>query len=175
MNTDAKQIRLSLTFILGAFAASRFWYLMGFLTPGFAMKDYYYPVLIGSFILIEVLCFAVEQLIVHLKRDRKEIEWEHAKRYAEEVDEFWDLNVGFAGGHKFLGRAEIKECCKLIDKICKDKYLSIEYKKIYYDKLCQMWTKYDMGEVYRTIPPEIQMKWKKAQADDKLRQLKKDF
>ena len=175
MNTDARLARQAITFALGGLITLWFLYSVGLLTPGNAMKDYYDLKWLGSFVLIELLCFVVEQLIVHLKRDRKEIEWEHAKRYAEEVDEFWEFNVGFAGGHKFLGKAEIEECCKLIDKICKDKYVKIEDKKIYYDKLCEMWTKYDMGEVYHTIPPEIQMKWKKAQGEDKLRQLKKDF
>ena len=91
------------------------------------------------------------------------------------MEKFWGLKVGFLNGHKFLGRAEIEECCKLIYKLCKDKYVKIEDKKVFYDRFCEIWTKYDMGEVYHTIPPEIQKKWKKAQADDKLRQLKKDF
>jgi len=124
------------------------------------------------------LCFLWEYLdglIAYLMKSKEVKEQLHRERWQLEVDKFWCWKVGLTQGNKFLGRAEIEECCKLIDKLCKDRYLNIEDKKVLYDKLCLMWTEYDMGEVYKTIPPEIQKKWKKAQADDKLRQLKKDF
>jgi len=87
---------------------------------------------------------------------------------------FYDLRL-VCGGQPDIGDFQYKKCCELIDKLCKDKLVSIDNKKVLYDMLCEIWTKYGMGEGIYQIPIFIQEKWKKAQADDKLRQLKKDF
>lgn len=167
-----QQVRLTLTFVLGGLATLYFLDFMEVLTPGTAMRDYYYLKVFGSFGLIELLSFSIEQLIVYLMRSEKEKEQVQLVKWRVAVDKLL-----FSGsGH--LGSSRYKECCKLLDKIFKDKYLTIEEKKELYDRVSFMWSYIDEDKrcvVYLPAPPEIQKKWKKAQADDKLRQLKKDF
>ena len=170
MNTDARIARQAITFTLGGLITLLFLYYVGLLTPGNAMKDYYDLKWFGSFILIELLCFVVEQLIVHLSKDEKEKEQIHFQKWRVEVTKLLYSDS--------LSSVKYKECCELMDKICKDKHLSLEYKKELYDRICLVWAEVDEDKrciVYHPVPPEIQVKWKKAQAEDKLRQLKKDF
>lgn len=110
-------------------------------------------------------------------KTREEKEQIHLQKWEYKVDRYLKITVGigFPLGREPVNEAKYKECCKLIDKVCKDKYVKIEDKKIFYNMLCELWTKYGMDKGIYTVPLDIQLKWKKAQADDKLRQLKKDF
>lgn len=176
MNKEYRQIRLSITFFLGGLITLAFLYFVGLLTPGNAMKDYYYLKCFGSFVLIEVLCFVIEQLIVYFKMDEKEKEQLHLRKWESRIDNFWleDCLLRVRKVPK-ITRETYQKCCKLIDELCKDKYISIENKKVLYDVLCKMWTKHGSHKGIYSVPPEIQMKWKKAQAEDKFRKMKKDF
>lgn len=165
-----KEVRMTLTFTLGGVITLYFLDFMELLTPGNAMKYYYYLKCFGSFALIEVLCFAIEQLIVNLTKDEKEKEQLHFQK--------WIVKVRKMLYSDSTSSVKYKECCKLMDKLCKDKHLTIEDKKKLYDCICLVWTDIDEDKrcaVYLPIPHEIEMKWKKVQAEDKLRQLKKDF
>ena len=117
----------------------------------------------------------LEELIVYLMKTREEKEQIHLQRWRDEMSRLSLLNAGPYWSRILLESNVVEEICKLIDKLCKDKYVKIEDKKVFYDRLCEIWTKYGLLKGIYTIPPEIQKKWKKAQADDKLRQLKKDF
>ena len=93
------------------------------------------------------------------------------------VDEFFMSDCYAAAfGKPVLCRDTYQKGCKLIGDLCEDKFIPLEEKESLYQSLCGMWT--ICGGVDNncfTIPLFIQEKWKKAQADDKLRQLKKDF
>jgi len=103
-------------------------------------------------------------------------EYCHFRKWCKKTEHFWFVNCALlVSNEPIISRNNYQKCCELIDKLCKDKYVSIEDKKILYDWLCQMWTKYGMCEGIYQIPIFIQEKWVKAQVEDKLRQLKKDF
>ena len=93
------------------------------------------------------------------------------------IDEFFMSECYAAAyGKPLIFTEAYQKGCKLIDELCKDKLIPIEEKETLYQNLCGMWTV--CGGVDHncfTIPLFIQDKWKKAQAEDKLRQLKKDF
>ena len=132
-----------------------------------------FTVSVGLMILLEYL----EGLIAYFKMDREEIEQLHTRKLGHKIDLYLKITVGigFPLGREPINEVKYKECCKLINQLCKDNYVKIEDKKVFYNMLCELWTKYGMDKGIYTIPPEIQKKWKKAQAEDKLRQLKKDF
>ena len=103
-------------------------------------------------------------------------EYLHLRNWKDKVDCFWLTDCYLLLGRKpLITRDSYQKCCELIDKLCKDKLVSIDNKKVLYDSLCRMWTEFGMGEGIYQVPIFIQEKWKKAQAEDKLRQLKKDF
>jgi len=141
------------------------------------VKDNFGKLSFVTFIGLRLLLELVKKLIAYLKMDREEIELLHTKKLGQKVDRYLKITVGigFPLGREPINEVKYKKCCKLIDKLCKDRYVKIEDKKVFYNMLCELWTKYGMDKGIYTVPPEIQEKWKKAQADDKLRQLKKDF
>ena len=93
------------------------------------------------------------------------------------VGGFWLYRLRYFPGHQppVIDNSNYRECCELIEELCNDKLIPLEEKETLYQNLCRMWTEFGMGEGIYQIPIFIQEKWKKAQAEDKLRQLKKDF
>ena len=171
-----QEIRISLAIALGMGLSVLFIEFLGFMEPGAADKIYFYPVCFGSYVLLTLLTLSIEQLIVYSIKSKTTKENLRFRKWQNKVDEFWLEDCFLSIGRKpLITRENYQKCCELIDKLCKDKLVSIDNKKVLYESLCLMWTNYGMDEGIYQIPIFIQEKWKKAQVDDKLRQLKKDF
>lgn len=172
MNKDRRKIRQSITFLLGSLIT--LWFIWS--EPVNVLESYYSTVCLGGFVLIEVLCFVIEQLFVYSIKSKTNKENLRFRKWQNKVDKFWLEDCFLSIGRKpLITHKNYQKCCELIDKLCKDKLVSIDNKKVLYEALCLMWTNYGMDEGIYTIPFFIQEKWKKAQVDDKLKQLKKDF
>lgn len=155
--------RLSMTFFAGGVLTLLLFYSTDML-GGADTKDFYYFKTLGSFILIEFLCFVIEQLLYSQTKEYKEIAMNELK---DEVDLVF-LRMGyFIQGSNF---DTIKDDIKTLMRLTSKRVCDVAYKVEVLQNLKQ-----NLININYTDTVELDLALKKYQRELKLRQLKKDF
>lgn len=159
--------RLSMTFFAGGGLTMLFLYSTGLLEPAVAMRDFYYFKTLGSFVLIEFLCFVVEQLIYSRTKEYKETVMNEVKSDVNLVF----LRIGYYIQASYDDKDDkIKDEIKVLMDLTSKRVCDLAYKVevLQYLKQC-------LSNINYTDTVDIDLALKKYQRELKLKQLKKDF